>query len=252
MATLISRSAVIGLVAGCLAVLPAWAQATSAGSQPVGWSPSYSGQCADCDLTGLNLGGWTIAGANYSGARLDHAYLRSINAPGVILNDAIMSSSDMRHAVLTGAKLNRARMEGVRLQNARASGAEFREARLFGANLNHAVLVGANFAGADLMTARFESADLSGANLTGAALERTVLQGAILNGANLTDARLAGADITGASFRDAQLSGTEFSDVRGSDSADFSGACGSLSTILPPRIALPLCSDPLGIRPLSE
>lgn len=61
----------------------AFANTALAQSQPVAWSPSYIGACADCDLSGRNLAGWTLNGANYSGARFDYAFMRGVRATAV-------------------------------------------------------------------------------------------------------------------------------------------------------------------------
>ena len=46
------------------------AQETAQPSQPVAWAPSYVGSCGGCNLSGRNLTGWTLSGANYREANL--------------------------------------------------------------------------------------------------------------------------------------------------------------------------------------
>lgn len=211
--------------------------------QPVGWSPSYVGTCATCELSGRNLTGWTLAGANYSEAKLDYSVMRSVRAEAVNFERANLTGADMRGAVLTNAKLSEAVLAGTRLQEISASGADLSAALMYGASLQDAVMVGANFADAELIIANLVDADMSAGNFYGAVLERANLKGAIFNGANFKNARLSGADITGASFKDARFPGANLSTVVGFDTADFEGACGSLSTRLPARESLPLCTN---------
>ncbi|MBK8199160.1 MAG: pentapeptide repeat-containing protein [Acidobacteria bacterium] len=211
--------------------------------QPVAWSPSYVGTCATCELSGRNLTGWTLAGANYSEAKLDYSVMRGVQATAVNFERADLTGADMRGAVLTNAKLADAIFAGTRLQEITASGADLRRALLHGASLQDAVLIGANFEDAELNIARLEDADMSTANFDGAVFDRANLRGAIFNGANFKDARFKGADITGASFKDARFPGASLEGVKGFAEADFEGACGSLSTRLPPEARLPLCTN---------
>jgi uncharacterized protein YjbI with pentapeptide repeats len=211
-------------------------------SQPVAWSPSYVGTCATCELSGRNLTGWTLAGANYSEAKLDYSVMRGVQATSVNFERANLTGADMRGAVLTNAKLADAVFAGTRLQEISATGADLRRALLHGASLQDAVMIGANFEDAELIIARLEGADLSAANFEGAMLDRANLRGAIFNGANFTDARFNGADVTGASFKDARFPGANLATVKGFSEADFEGACGSMSTRLPPDSRLPLCT----------
>jgi len=210
--------------------------------QPVAWSPSYVGTCATCELSGRNLTGWTLAGANYSEAKLDYSVMRGVQATAVIFERADLTGADMRGAVLTNARLADAIFAGTRLQEIKASGADLSRALLHGANLQDAVLIGANFEDAELIIARLEDADMSTANFEGAILDRANLRGTIMNGANFRDARFNGADITGASFKDARFPGANLASVKGFGEADFEGACGSVSTRLPPDARLPLCT----------
>lgn len=237
--------------AGVLAALAA-ADALAQG-QPVAWSPSYVGTCATCELSGRNLTGWTLAGANYSEARLDYSVMRGVQAAQVNFEHANLTGADMRGAVLTNARLADAVLAGTRLQEVKASGADLRRALLHGASLQGSVMIGANFEEAELVIARLEDADLSTANFEGAILDRAHLRGAVFNGANFRDARFSGADITGASFRDARFPGANLATVKGFGEADFEGACGSVSTRLPPDMRLPMCtSAQLSARPVTD
>ena len=217
------------------------AMTAEAQSQPVAWSPGYAGACGECDLSGKNLTGWTLTGGNYASARREYAFMRGVQAGNANFENADATSADMRGAILTSARFSGATMADARLQGVQATGTDFRSANVRGANFQAALLVGANFASADLTGARLEQADLSGANLTGAWLNESVITGAVFNGANMTGAQLVNADIAGASFRDVRFIDADLSGVAGAEAAEFSGACVSLSTLLPETLALPLC-----------
>lgn len=227
-------------LAGGLAAVSA--PVATAQGQPIVWSPSYVGTCATCELSGRNLTGWTLSGANYSQAKLDYSVMRGVQAVAVNFEGADLTGADMRGAVLTNAKLADAIFAGTRLQGIQAAGADLQRALMHGASLQDADLIGANFEGAELNIARLEGADLSAANFAGAVLDRANLRDAICDGANFSDARLNGADITGASFRDARFPGANLQNVKGFAEANFEGACASLSTRLPPDAVLPMCT----------
>jgi uncharacterized protein YjbI with pentapeptide repeats len=218
------------------------APGAAAQGQPVAWSPSYVGTCATCELSGRNLTGWTLAGANYSEAKLDYSVMRGVQAPSVNFERANLTGADMRGALLTNAKLADATLAGTRLHNVNAAGADLSRAQMYGAGLQQATLIGANFKGAELLIARLEGGDFSTANFEDAVLDRAYLNDGIFNGANFTDASFKGTDITGASFKDARFPGANLQSVKGFEDADFEGACGSLSTRLPPQAFLPLCT----------
>lgn len=211
--------------------------------QPVAWSPSYVGTCTTCELSGRNLTGWTLSGANYAEAKLDYSVMRGVQAVAVNFEGADLTGADMRGAVLNSAKLADAIFAGARLQEINGTGADLRRALMHGANLQGAIMIGANFEDAELTIARLENADLSTGNFEGAILDRANLQGAVMNGANFKDARFSNADIAGASFRDARFPGANLQSVKGFEEADFEGACGSLSTRLPPDMRLPMCTS---------
>jgi hypothetical protein len=58
----------------------AFAQEQTQPSQPVAWAPSYVGSCGGCNLSGRNLTGWTLSGANYREANLEYAFMRGAQA----------------------------------------------------------------------------------------------------------------------------------------------------------------------------
>ena len=215
------------------------ALSAQAQSQPVAWSPGYAGACGECDLSGKNLTGWSLG--NYSSANMEYAFMRGVQAGNANFENANATSADMRGAILTSAQFAGAILSDARLQGIQASGADFRSANVRGANLQTALLVGANFASADLTGSRMESADLSGANLTGSWLNETILAGAVFNGSNMTGSQLRNAAVHGASFKDVRFIDADLSGLKGAETADFEGACVSLSSTLPATLTLPLC-----------
>ncbi|MAN46055.1 MAG: hypothetical protein CMF04_07580 [Hyphomonas sp.] len=216
----------------------------SAQGQAVAWSPGYAGACGQCDLSGRNLTGWDLTGGNYAGANFEYSFMRSIEAGNANFEQAKVTGADMRGAILTSAKLSGAILSDARLQGVRATGAEFRNATMRGISLQGALLVGANFASSDLSSARLDAADLSGANMTGSWLNDGILTGAIFNSANMTGVSLNNARVDGASFKDVRFIDADLSHLAGLETADFTGACVSLSTQLPEELTLPLCSMP--------
>jgi uncharacterized protein YjbI with pentapeptide repeats len=102
------------------------------------------------DLSGAQLDGVDLRGANFIGAQLSRANLCNARLDGVKLAIANLSDAD-----LTGACL--------------------RDAKLVGANLNRAILAGADLAGANLDGADLSNADLTDTNLAGTDLSDAIL-----------------------------------------------------------------------------
>lgn len=98
--------------------------------------------CAECDLFQINLAYQSVAGRDFSRARI-------------------------RQADLSLATADRARFQGANL-----SLTNFFGARLSGADLRETNLEGATFVGAYLGGARFDGAVLAGANFSGAELDQ--------------------------------------------------------------------------------
>ena len=100
--------------------------------------------CPHCNLFQADLGGLTLKGRNYSGARLrqadlslgifnhtrfTHADLRDINAYGALFTGADLSGADLTHASFVGAYLEGASLRGARTQGTDFSGAQMQRAR---------------------------------------------------------------------------------------------------------------------------
>jgi hypothetical protein len=88
-------------------LIDAFAQEQTQPSQPVAWAPSYVGSCGGCNLSGRNLTGWTLSGANYREANLEYAFMRGAQAKETNFEGNQATGADMRSAVLTSAKLVR-------------------------------------------------------------------------------------------------------------------------------------------------
>ena len=77
-----------------------------------------TGSCVDCDLSGVLLIHWNLAGANLSGANLSDAYLAGANLSGTNLSNAILAGASLAHANLVRAKLPGASLFFVSLDDA--------------------------------------------------------------------------------------------------------------------------------------
>ena len=142
----------------------------------------------------VSLSGANLYGVDLSGANLSHADLYGVD----------LSGANLSHADLTGANLSGASLSGSSL-----SRADLRDACLCHTNLSDVNLTRANLSRANLYRAKLSGASLYRADLTGANLSRADLYGASLYGANLYGANLYGASLYGANNADlifAQLS----------------------------------------------
>ncbi|HYD88379.1 MAG TPA: pentapeptide repeat-containing protein [Vitreimonas sp.] len=99
--------------------------------------------CANCDLFQIDLAYQSIAGRDFSGARIRQANLSLATADRARFRGANMSLTNFFGARLTGADFTDANLEG----------ATFVGAYLGGARLSGAALGGANFSGAELADA---------------------------------------------------------------------------------------------------
>jgi hypothetical protein len=136
----------------------------------------------------------------------------------VDLQDADLSSANLRGAYLTWANLGGADLRGAdltwaNLREARLGGADLSRANLSGADLSGAYLIRANLSRADLNCAHLTAANLSEARLGGADLRYTHLNRADLSGAYLEDTVLNSTDVADADFSRALCSKTKFADV---------------------------------------
>ena len=189
----------------------------------------------EADLSGFDLAGISLAGAQLSfadltGTNLSSADLSNANLSYSNLRGASISSTNFFNANLTwvasgalvggGAQLTGgfiltkgylvgplASLRGADLKGAQLSGQDFSSANLSGADLSGADLQNASFMGARLTSvnfsgsilsgAQFQSADLSNANLTSTYLFNSGFSGANIDGVNLSDSYIGSAHFAG-------------------------------------------------------
>jgi uncharacterized protein YjbI with pentapeptide repeats len=162
-----------------------------------------------------NLPNIRIVGANQNcGSNETPLDWNALGLPGTgafvsNLQDADLSSSDLKYRDFKGANLS----NGV-----------FNSTNFLHANLTNANLTNANFDSAYL-----NSANLTGVNLSGAIFTRTNLEGAIISG-NLTQTDFTNADLHTTSFGDISGSQTNFTNTDLSQ-AHFNGAVNLTDTI---------------------
>lgn len=99
--------------------------------------------CARCDLFQINLAYQTVAGRDFSGARIRQADLSLATADRARFRGANLSLTNFFGARLTGADLTEANLAEATLVGAYLGGARF----------SGAVLTGANFSGAEMTSA---------------------------------------------------------------------------------------------------
>ncbi len=133
------------------------------------------------DLHNAILSGADLSQTDLSHANLQNALLDSANMSCTILfkanlQGALLRGADLESAQLDGANLHRAVLETAVLKKADCSNADMRESNLRESNLRETTLVNANLSGADLRAAYLWRANLSRANMTGVKVsEKSVL-----------------------------------------------------------------------------
>ena len=207
-------------------------------------SPGVVASCADCNLSGGMLGGYSLEAAFLPRANLRNAWLVRLLDPAALDLDKdqifkILWDSQQ----VGGARLSRAYLEGVDFTGAIVTGigqspAEFEAAHLYdaimnglnldGANMNAAFLIRTQVQGASMIAAQLDSAQLVNANLSKSNLRQATLTKAMLNGTNFSEANLEGANFKNAqildvNFSNANLKGANFT-LAGIQGADFTGA----------------------------
>jgi len=169
-----------------------------------------------------------------SAAPLAEAYLRYVQLPRAILNEANLTKADLTGANLTGIELIEAKLIETKLIGTDLAGADLAEADLTNADLTqieqisrtklplplsnianlgmYRYIRSTNLTGADLTWANLTNADLTGANLTNADLTEANLTNADLTNANLTLANLTGANLSEDNWRKAKFCQTTMPD----------------------------------------
>ena len=131
----------LALAAACLSLV-----ATTATAQNPGQIAHVraGASCPRCNLFQADLGGLTLRGRDYTGARLRqadaqaavltharlaHTDLRDLNAYGAVMTGADLRGADLTAATLVGAYLQGADLSGAILSGTNLSGAEMSRAR---------------------------------------------------------------------------------------------------------------------------
>jgi len=99
--------------------------------------------CAGCDLFQIDLAYQSVAGRDFTGARIRQADLSLATADRARFRGANLSLTNFFGARLSGADLSDANLEGATLVGAYLGGARFGGAVLTGANLSGAELADA-------------------------------------------------------------------------------------------------------------
>lgn len=138
----------------CLLALaaPAFAQAPSATGGPIASQGERDAiaarvragaSCARCDLFQIGLAYRSLAGRDFSGARIRQGDLSLVTADRARFRGANLSLANLFGARLSSADLSDANLEGAILVGAYLGGARLNGAALAGANLSGAELAGA-------------------------------------------------------------------------------------------------------------
>jgi len=175
------------------------------------------------NLTGADLSGMNLAGADMTGAFLESAKLDGADLRGATLERAVLAHASLVGTKLDEAKLGKANLGKASLRECSLARAELGEAILVGADFTRACLAGAKLVGADLAKAHFEATDAQGVDATGLNLIEGDLRGVDLREATLTRANLLKVALDGVDFSGAWLESCTFlaCSARG---ANFSGA----------------------------
>ncbi|MDY7007590.1 MAG: pentapeptide repeat-containing protein [Cyanobacteriota bacterium] len=188
---------------------------------------------AELSLSGFNLSGANLQGADLTKLRLSQENLSNANLEGANLQDAYMTNTDLSCANLQRANLTKAilflsNLSNANLEEANLQGADLNRANLKkvkgdranfqaayssyeGGNFSNASLKNANFAGAVLDRANFSDANLNNANFQEAQLRQVNFRNANLQQANLQQTDVTYADFSHANLKGANLEGATLS-----------------------------------------
>lgn len=191
------------------------------------WQADFQGAfLSEADLRSADLGQSNLRYAVMDHAQMNHANLDRSNLGGADMRRADLRQANLSYCSLANTILIDARLDGASLYAARLPGATLTRAILEKADLRESQLPAAHMDHADLRGAYLWSAWLPGADLGGAQLEGAILIGASLQGANLGGAQLAGTVLNGT-----ELSGTslEGADLRGALGLSAAQVCSAKS-----------------------
>lgn len=154
-----------------------------------------------CELTGANLQGAMMEGAELLLAKLDgsdlsQARLHGVKGAAASFVGADLSGADLSAAELRDAKFGEARLIGADLTDAKLS-ADLTDASLKGANLSRASLQYAYLARTDLTDALLDKTSFEDGHLVEMNLENFDLRSTSWSNAQVENSSLAGCDFTG-------------------------------------------------------
>jgi len=189
--------------------------------------------CANCNLSGLQLGAYPLEAAYLPGANLKNAWLvRILDPQALLLDDRNLFKILWDNTQVAGAKMKAAYLAGVDFTGAIVTGAgrspaDFEAAHLLqtifngvnldGVNMNAAFLDHAQLITASMIEAQLNNAQMAYTNFSGSNLYRAQFKKAMLTGTNFSNANLAGADFSYALIQDANFSGADLSGATWTD-----------------------------------
>ena len=166
---------------------------------------------SEIDLSSKDLSGRNLTGIILIGADLSDTNLVSADLSGKYLVDTILTGADLSNSNLTGADLSGKDLTYTILTGADLSNSNLTGADLSGKDLTGMILRGAGLTDVDLTGTVLIGADLSDANLTGFDFYGKDLTGITLVGADLSHANLYNFDLSGLDLSYANLSGQDLS-----------------------------------------
>ena len=171
-----------------------------------------SSNLPEIDLANKDMSGRDLTGTVLIGADLSDTNLTGADLSGKYLADTILTGADLSNSNLTGADLSGKDLTGMILTGADLSNSNLTGADLSGKDLTGMILTGADLTDVDITGTIVGGADLSNTNLAGVDLSDRDLTGTVLIGADLSDTNLAGVDLVrnGSNFRKSIRTGSFF------------------------------------------
>ncbi len=164
---------------------------------------------SDIDLSGANLAGVYLCGADLSDSNLANADLSNVDLSAANLKNARLRKANLSWANLSGADLRNADAQEANLQWATLCRTNLSEINLSGAKLNRG-----NASKANLSRAILQGVDLGWANLSGANMNRANLIEADMTRVDLSQADLTGTDLRSAALQHARLDEASASGIK--------------------------------------
>tara|TARA_B100000953_G_scaffold218712_1_gene180910 strand:+ start:897 stop:2777 length:1881 start_codon:yes stop_codon:yes gene_type:complete len=182
---------------------------------------------SEIDLSSKDMSGRNLTGMILIGADLSDTNLVSADLSGKYLVDTILTGADLSNSNLTGADLSGKDLTGMILRGAGLTDVDLTGTVLIGVDLSDANLTGFDFYGKDLTGIILVGADLSHANLynfdlSGLDLSYANLSGQDLSAHDLTNVILTGANLSNSILPDNGLSKKNFQETI-FDGVDLSG-----------------------------